>query len=128
MIKKLIPITLALAAMFCTLPMRGDSPPDNVKEIPIRKVDKDDKIRSLNCIYAFYDGISPAIHTTFLSDLGLVEMTVTNLSTGEIWSDEFNSSITMQTALPVSGNLGCYTVVYVSESGDIYEGLLLLEY
>lgn len=37
MIKKLIPITLALAAMFCTLPMRGDSPPENVKEIPIRK-------------------------------------------------------------------------------------------
>lgn len=126
MIKKLIPITLALAAMFCTLPMRGDSPPENVKEIPIRKVDKDDKIRSLNCIYAFYDGISSAIHTTFLSDLGLVEMTVTNLSTGEIWSATQESSTTSFNVIYVSGSQGFYILEYTTEAGDIYEGCFVL--
>lgn len=130
MIKKLIPITLALAAMFCTLPLLGENPPEKQKEIPIRQIVTKPIVRDLSCmpIRAYYDGMSSVIYTSFLSDLGIVEMTVTNLSTGEIWSGEFNSSITMQTALSVSGNLGCYTIVYVSESGDIYEGLLLLEY
>ena len=112
--------------MFCTLPMRGDSPPENVKEIPIRKVDKDDKIRSLNCIYAFYDGISSAIHTTFLSDLGLVEMTVTNLSTGEIWSATQESSTTSFNVIYVSGSQGFYILEYTTEAGDIYEGCFVL--
>lgn len=127
MIKKLIPITLALAAMFCTLPMRGDSPPENVKEIPIRKVDKDDKIRSLNCIYAFYDGISSAIHTTFLSDLGLVEMTVSNLLTGEVWSGVCDSAACTQMLQEVSGTVGYYEVVYFSETHGTYTGEFLIE-
>ena len=108
--------------------MRGDSPPEYSIEIPIKGEGSYGTIRGLCDIRACYDTMSSAIYTTFLSDLGIVEMTVTNLSTGEIWSGEFNSSVTMQTALSISGNLGCYTIVYVSESGDIYEGLLLLEY
>ena len=56
MIKKLIPLFLALAAMFCIVPMRGDTPPDEGREIPIRKVDKSDLIRSLNDLFVYYDG------------------------------------------------------------------------
>lgn len=37
MTKKLISILLALAAMVCTLPMRGDSPPERSHEIPVKK-------------------------------------------------------------------------------------------
>lgn len=126
MIKKLIPITLALAAMFCTLPMRGDSPPEYSIEIPIKGEGSYGTIRGLCDIRACYDAMSSAIYTTFLSDLGLVEMTVTNLSTGEIWSATQESSTTSFNVIYVSGSQGFYILEYTTEAGDIYEGCFVL--
>ena len=49
-------------------------------------------------------------------------MTVTNLSTGEAWSDSFDSGVIMQTLLPISGTPGYYEIEFITESGDTYVG------
>ena len=125
MIKKLIPLFLALAAMFCIVPMRGDTPPDKGQEIPIRKVDKSDLIRSLNDLFVYYDGYC-LIQTSILSDLGIVEMTVTNLTTGETWSDTFDTAISPH-FLQISGAPGFYEITYLTSFGDLYEGQLIID-
>ena len=127
MIKKLIPITLALAAMFCTLPMRGDSPPEYSIEIPIKGEGSYGTIRGLCDIRACYDAMSSVIYTTFLSDLGLVEMTVSNLLTGEVWSGVCDSAACTQMLQEVSGTVGYYEVVYFSETHGTYTGEFLIE-
>ena len=83
--------------------------------------------RSPSDFLVFYDGMSSAIFTTVISDLGQIEMTVTNLSTGEAWSDSFDSGVIMQTLLPISGTPGYYEIEYVTESGDVYTGEFLIE-
>lgn len=77
-------------------------------------------------IQALFNGMSSTIHTTVTSDLGQIEMTVTNLSTGETWFDSFDSGMIMQTLLPISGTAGYYEIEYVTESGDVYEGIFIL--
>ena len=128
MIKKLIPLFLALAAMFCIVPMRGDTPPDKGQEIPIRKVDDNRIIRSLTDVQlsAWYHPVFMLIQTNSTSDLGSVEMTVTNLSTGETWTDSFDSVVTPH-LLPISGAPGLYEITYLTSFGDLYEGQLIID-
>lgn len=123
MIKKLIPLFLALTALFCIVPMRGDTPPDKGQEIPIRKVDDNRIIRSLTEVQlsAWYNPVFMLIQTNSTSDLGSVEMTVTNLSTGETWTDSFDSVVTPH-LLPISGAPGLYEITYLTSFGDLYEG------
>lgn len=78
-------------------------------------------------IESYYYGMLSSIQTTVTSDLGQIEMTVTNLSTGEAWSDTFDSGLIMQTLLPISGTPGFYEIEYVTESGDVYAGEFLIE-
>lgn len=127
MSKKFIPILLALAAILCTLPLRGDSPPEYKKEIPVKKIENSYLIKSLNEITAHYLCAVNSIHTTVASDMGMIEMTVTNLSTGESWWDTFDSGEAPQSILPISGDPGYYKVEYITESGDIYTGEFLIE-
>ena len=77
--------------------------------------------------YVFYDGRLSAIFTTLTSDLGLVEIMVTNLSTGEAWSDTFDSGAFMQNIMPISGTPGYYEIEYITESGDVYAGEFIIE-
>ena len=69
-----------------------------------------------------YLGMMNAVVTTVWSDLGDVNLTVTNCSTGSVWYDSFDSSLEPQTVLPISGEPGTYQIVYITESGDIYQG------
>ena len=78
-------------------------------------------------VESFYNGISSEIVTFFSSDLGNISLTVTNYSTGEVWYDFFDSAAEPQTYLPVSGTDGMYEVVYITESGDVYEGSFTIE-
>ena len=128
MIKKLIPLFLALTAMFCIVPMRGDTPPDEGREIPIRKVDDNRIIRSLTEVQlsAWYNPVFMLIQTNSTSDLRSVEMTVTNLSTGETWTDSFDSVVTPH-LLPISGAPGLYEITYLTSFGDLYEGQLIID-
>ena len=73
-------------------------------------------------ILSYYYGMLSSIQTTVTSDLGQIEMTVTNLSTGEAWSDSFDSGTIMQTLLPISGTPGFYEIEYITESGVTYVG------
>lgn len=73
-----------------------------------------------------YMGMMNLILTTFSSDLGEVTLEVINTSTGEISYDIFDSGMTPQSVLPISGNSGYYTITYITETGDIYEGTLTL--
>lgn len=127
MAKQIITILLVLAALFCTVPMRGEDPPEFTSEIPVKKLDRSNLFRSPSDIYAFYDGMSSVIYTIVRSDIGLIEMNVTNHSTGEFWMTSFDSSNEQQSFLQISGTPGCYEIEYITESGDIYEGTFLIE-
>lgn len=126
MIKKLIPIMLALVAIFCTTQMRGDTPPDRPVEVPIRKPGAHDLVRSLCEIQAYYYGMLSAVYTSVTFDLGEIDVTVTNCSTGEFWEDTFDSSISSQHLLQISGTSGFYEVTYTTSCGNLYEGSFVI--
>lgn len=127
MIKKLIPIMLALVAIFCTTQMRGDTPPDRPVEIPIRKPGAHDLVRSLSEIQAYYNGMLSVVCTSVFADLGEIDLAVTNCTTGEFWEDTFESDDCMQHVLSVSGTPGLYEVTYTVESGGQYYGTFMIE-
>lgn len=77
-------------------------------------------------IEATFDGLLSSIITSTSSDLGEVSLTVTNLSTGETWYDTFDSASTPQVMTPISGSTGTYEIVYITESGEVYEGNFML--
>ena len=127
MVKNLISILLVLAAIFCIMPMRGDSPPECSQEIPIRQSGSHGSIRSLSEIQAYYNGMLSAVYTSVTFDLGEIDVTVTNCSTGEFWEDSFDSSSVSQHLLPISSTSGRYEVVYTTENGDSYVGTFVIE-
>ena len=127
MVKKIISIIVVFAAIFCAMPMRGDSPPEYPIEIPIKKPGSHDTVRSLCEIQAYYNGMLSAVYTSVTFDLGEIDVTVTNCSTGEFWEDTFDSSISSQHLLQISGTSGFYEVTYTTEKGDVYAGEFILE-
>lgn len=102
---------------------------NTVKRIPLEVKDKVTTQRDMNPeeISAVYYGMINSVVTFVSSDLGEISLTVTNCSTGEMWCDEFDSSTESQTILPISGDYGIYEVVYITESGDVYEGSFTIE-
>lgn len=77
-------------------------------------------------IEAYYIGAFSTIHTDVSSDLGTVEIVVANLATGESWSDFFDSGLLPYHELQISGDSGDYEILYITESGDLYQGFLVL--
>ena len=126
MVKNLISILLVLVAIFCNMPMRGDSPPECSQEIPIRQSGSHGSIRSLSEIQAYYNGMLSTVCSSVASDLGEIDVTVTNCTTGEFWEDTFNSSLTSLHLLQISSTSGFYEVTYTTETGSIYEGFFLI--
>lgn len=76
-----------------------------------------------SCYYCMFS----AVHTSVASDLGEIEVTVTNCMTGEVWYDTFDSSFVSQHQLVISSSSGLYEVCYVTDSGDLYEGTFIIE-
>ena len=77
-------------------------------------------------IESYYIGITNTVQTSVSSDLGMVEVTVTNLTTGETWSDTFESAVTPH-FLQISGAPGFYEITYLTSFGDLYEGNFTIE-
>lgn len=77
-------------------------------------------------IEAYYIGTTPSIQTAVSSDLGTVEVVVANLSTGESWYDIFDSGLSSCHELQISGHHGDYEIIYITESGNMYQGVLML--
>ena len=126
MVKKFISIVVVLAAIFCAVPMRGDSPPEFTIEIPIKKPGSHDTVRSLYEIQTYYYGMFSTVYTSVTSDLGEVEVIVTNCTSGEFWEDTFDSSISSQHLLQISGTSGFYEVTYTTSCGNLYEGSFVI--
>lgn len=126
MVKKFISIVVVLAAIFCAVPMRGDSPPEFTIEIPIKKPGSHDTVRSLYEIQTYYYGMFSTVYTSVTSDLGEVEVIVTNCTSGEFWEDTFDSSIISQHILHISGTSGFYEVTYTTSCGNLYEGSFVI--
>lgn len=79
--------------------------------------------RGLVPIEAYYDSTSNLILSIFYANVDFVSITVTNLSTGEVWYDTFDSGVQSQNMTLISGTPGWYEVVYKTASGDVYSGL-----
>lgn len=117
---------LFLAALLMpvfALDMRADDE-DAVMKIPLKMDSGTNLNRSLapESVECHYFGMMNSVVTTVWSDLGEVVLTVTNCSTGNVWYDTFDSAQEPQTALALSGEPGIYEIVYITETGDIYEG------
>ena len=99
------------------------------KKIPISKSTDLTLQRELPDLHieSYYLGMLSSIQTTVTSDLGQIDLTVTNLMTGESWSDSFDSAMTPQTFLPISGAPGLYEITYLTSFGDLYEGTFTIE-
>ncbi len=98
------------------------------RKIPLRmgKTEKLSRDLVIEPIESYYLGMLSSIQTTVTSDLGRIDMTVTNLTTGETWSDTFNSAISPH-LLPISGAPGLYEITYLTSFGDLYEGTFTIE-
>lgn len=121
--KKLFVLLTALLLTLFAFEMSADD--ENAKmKIPLELGPGTRFGRSLTSetLECYYYGMTSTIQTLVSSDLGDVSLTVTNCSTGEVWYDFFDSSLEPQTYLPISGSEGIYEIVYITESGDIYEG------
>lgn len=100
------------------------------QKIPlIRTEDNREDARSLQQvpIESCYFGMINSVQTVVCSDLGTVDVTVTNCSTGEMWYDSFDSGDSPQNVLILSGTPGFYEVTYVTSAGDSYEGDFYVE-
>lgn len=72
-------------------------------------------------IQAYYDGLFASIYVQFLQNIGDVDVTITNLSTGDYVNYDIDTSIG-GTLLPISGEMGIYRIVFHLASGTEYEG------
>lgn len=108
---------------FSALEMMADDN-EQIKKIPIWEEDgpilRRDLVQIPIASYAWI--LMASIYTCVIEDLGEIEIIVTNTSTGESWSNIFDSSIEPQSFLRISGATGYYEITYIIESGDVYYG------
>ncbi len=124
--KKFIFLFLAVFLSLSAFVLNADDK-KNKQEIPLTPVVSDGSERDNRSIFQLpiechYFGMMNALVTSVCSDLGDVTLTVTNCSTGSVWYDTFDSALEPQTVLPISGEPGTYQIVYITESGGVYEG------
>ena len=126
--KKLFVLLTVLLLPLFAFEMSADEEKAEMK-IPLWVADGENLIRSLvpESIECYFYGFMSTIRTSVSSDLGDVSLTVTNCSTGEVWYDFFDSSLEPLTYLPISGSDGIYEVVYITESGNVYEGSFTIQ-
>ena len=126
--RKILSLIMALTMPFSALYIRADVNGVIVK-IPL-KVENGKKLsRDLIqlSIESCYYGMLSAVYTSVAYDLGEIDVTVTNCSTGELWEDTFDSSTESQHLIQISSAPGLYEVTYTTESGDLYEGTFFIE-
>ena len=126
--RKLMFLFMALLLPLSAIEMRADEE-IVAKKIPLNYNKGTDLRRDFTpeLITACYYGMMSCIQTSVCSDLGEVEVSVTNCSTGEMWYDTFDSGEESYTFLYISGSAGLYEITYTTESGDVYEGSFMIE-
>ena len=126
--KKLFILLTALLLPFFAFEMSADEEKAEMK-IPLYVSTGDQLNRGFvpESIECYFYGTLSTIRTSVAYDLGNVSLTVTNCSTGEVWYDIFDSAMEPQNYLPISGSAGIYEVVYITESGNVYEGTFTIQ-
>ena len=126
MTKKLITLIMAVLLPLSAFQMSADE--KEARKIPINLGTQISFQRDFLRvpIESYYIGITNTVQTSVSSDLGMVEVTVTNLTTGETWSDTFESAVTPH-FLQISGAPGFYEITYLTSFGDLYEGNFTIE-
>lgn len=121
-------LLVALLLPLSVLEMSADEK-GTIQPIPLRKVEKKDLSRTLEreSITTAYCIMFACIQTIVVEDLGEVTLHVSNLSTGEAWSDTFDSGAFMQNIMPISGTPGYYEIEYITETSDVYAGEFIIE-
>lgn len=123
--KKIIFCLVAALLPLSVLNVYADENTEVSKRIPLKMKDGNSNFnRSLTQIpiESTYFGMMNMIQTVVSSDLGLVNIEVTNTATGEFWSDSFDSEISPISTLSISGTSGLYLVTYTTDDGNLYEG------
>ena len=126
--RKIMILVMAFLLPFTALEMRADDEVQ-ISKIPLRNNKGNELCRNVsgdNIISNFYVMFS-CVETLVTEDLGEVTVIVTNTSTGEFWSDTFDSATERQSFLQISGSQGYYEIEYITESGDVYSGQFLIE-
>ena len=126
MTKKFITLIMAVLLPLSAFQMSADE--KEAKPIPIKKslVNHMTRTQYSLPIESYYLGMVDSIQTSVTSDLSMIEMTVTNLTTGETWSDTFDSAVSPH-FLQISGAPGLYEITYLTSFGDLYEGTFTIE-
>lgn len=126
MMKKLIIFLMAVLLPLSAFEMSADE--KEARKIHLTKdfTKKVERTLFVLPLESYYLGMLSSIQTTVTSDLGRIDMTVTNLMTGESWSDSFDSAVTPH-FLPISGAPGLYEITYLTSFGDLYEGTFTIE-
>ena len=75
---------------------------------------------------AYYDGFLTSVCVQFLQNIGDVEITITNLFSGNYVNYDVDSSAG-GTFLPISGEEGFYRIVFSLDNGSEYEGEFAIE-
>ena len=124
--RKLIILSLALLLPLFAFDMNADE--NQQKIIPLEKqIDKHwERTVFPLPVESVYSGVLSAIVTSVTENLGQVVLSVTNIFTGEVWHASFDSDAVSQILTPISSSQGVYEVVYITGSGDIYEGSFIL--
>lgn len=125
--RKLIVLSLVLLLPLFASDMNADEK-ESLK-IPLKPLtgrEWDRSFLQLPLVAECYYGMLSAIVTSVTEDLGEVDLSVTNLSTGEVWYDSFDSAAVQQILTPISSSPGFYEVVYTTGSRDVYEGSFTL--
>ena len=120
---------MALLLPFFSSKIDADEKEEVVKEIPLILITNEIGERGYHPILlnACYYGILKGIKTNVFTDLGEVEISVSNWTTGEVWSDSFDSSQNSTHILNISGESGIYEVIYTTQNGNIYQGTINIE-
>lgn len=92
--------------------------PANYPETPIPN-------RNLVPITAYYNETLSSIIVSFNSDIGNVEMTITNQATGEIMGETINAFLN-PVVVPLFNSTGVYSIVFELSNGEIFSGELEL--
>lgn len=107
--------------------LSADQPPSSVT-IVLSNEQTNKKIRSL-CdvpIDSYYCVTLSGLYTEVTQDMGLVEVTVSNITSGEFWHYSFNSGRETSSFLQLPVGSGYYEVRYITESGEVYRGVFVM--
>lgn len=126
--RKIILLFLAVFLPLSAFTLNADEkkPKRKIPLTPVNSGFNNNRSLTQQPIECCYMGMMNLIQTTFSADLGEVTLEVINTSTGEVYYDSFDSGLTPQTLLPIPGDSGYYSITYITESGDIYEGFFTI--